>query len=239
MAKKLYLKDNSVNPVAIKKTFQYGQNTVTLETGRIARQATGAVLITIGNTSVLCTAVAKKDGKFTKEIVSVPIKEPKGKEQLFSEDEFIREAKNADVAIQSAHQDVLKTLPQAQLIEAAPDYAGLTDIAEIVSVSRQQMRKIYEQADSFPTPLHTGKSAIWHLAEVLDWLKENKDYSFDEQTHEIARASAKLNFTSRNNKTAHTPNNYSKTAKLIGNISYPINALFSEKSITPSVLEAA
>ena len=61
MAKKLYLKDNSVNPVAIKKTFQYGQNTVTLETGRIARQATGAVLITIGNTSVLCTAVAKKD----------------------------------------------------------------------------------------------------------------------------------------------------------------------------------
>lgn len=153
--------------------------------------------------------------------------------------EFIREAKNADVAIQSAHQDVLKTLPQAQLIEAAPDYAGLTDIAEIVSVSRQQMRKIYEQADSFPTPLHTGKSVIWHLAEVLDWLKENKDYSFDEQTHEIARASAKLNFTSRNNKTIHTPNNYSKTAKLIVNISYPINALFSEKSITPSVVEAA
>lgn len=153
--------------------------------------------------------------------------------------EFIREAKNADVAIQSAHQDVLKTLPQAQLIEAAPDYAGLTDIAEIVSVSRQQMRKIYEQADSFPTPLHTGKSVIWHLAEVLDWLKENKNYSFDEQTHEIARASAKLNFTSRNNKTTYTPNNYSKTAKLIGNISYPINALFSEKSITPSVVEAA
>ena len=50
-----------MNPVAIKKTFQYGQNTVTLETGRIARQATGAVLITIGNTTVLCTAVAKKD----------------------------------------------------------------------------------------------------------------------------------------------------------------------------------
>lgn len=50
-----------MNPVAIKKTFQYGQNTVTLETGRIARQATGAVLITVDNTSVLCTAVAKKD----------------------------------------------------------------------------------------------------------------------------------------------------------------------------------
>ncbi|MBE0505224.1 MAG: polyribonucleotide nucleotidyltransferase [Marinospirillum sp.] len=50
-----------MTPVAIKKTFQYGQNTVTLETGRIARQASGAVLVTVDNTSVLCTAVAKKD----------------------------------------------------------------------------------------------------------------------------------------------------------------------------------
>jgi len=50
-----------VNPV--KKTFQYGGKTVTLETGRIARQATGSVLITIENTSVLCTVVARKDVK--------------------------------------------------------------------------------------------------------------------------------------------------------------------------------
>lgn len=50
-----------MKPQAIKKTFQYGKSTVTLETGRIARQATGAVLITIDNTSVLCTAVAVKE----------------------------------------------------------------------------------------------------------------------------------------------------------------------------------
>jgi polyribonucleotide nucleotidyltransferase len=47
-----------VNPIT--KSFQYGGQTVTLETGRIARQATGAVLITIENTSVLCTVVAEK-----------------------------------------------------------------------------------------------------------------------------------------------------------------------------------
>jgi len=47
-----------VNPVT--KTFQYGGQTVTLETGRIARQATGAVLVTVENTSVLCTVVAEK-----------------------------------------------------------------------------------------------------------------------------------------------------------------------------------
>jgi len=50
-----------VNPVT--KTFQYGGQTVTLETGRIARQATGAVLVTVENTSVLCTVVAEKTCK--------------------------------------------------------------------------------------------------------------------------------------------------------------------------------
>ncbi len=41
----------------ITKTFQYGEQTVTLETGRIARQATGAVLITMADTTVLATVV--------------------------------------------------------------------------------------------------------------------------------------------------------------------------------------
>lgn len=50
-----------MNPVT--KTFQWGSQTVTLETGRIARQATGAVLVTIDNTQVLCTVVAAKAAK--------------------------------------------------------------------------------------------------------------------------------------------------------------------------------
>ncbi|MCA1770176.1 MAG: polyribonucleotide nucleotidyltransferase [Halomonas sp.] len=48
-----------MNPV--KKTFQYGRSTVTMETGRIARQATGAVMVTMDDTVVLCTVVAKKE----------------------------------------------------------------------------------------------------------------------------------------------------------------------------------
>ena len=48
-----------MNPVT--KTFQYGNHTVTLETGRIARQATGSVLCSMDKTSVLCTVVAAKD----------------------------------------------------------------------------------------------------------------------------------------------------------------------------------
>ena len=50
-----------MNPVT--KTFSYGDQTVTLETGRIARQATGSVLVTVENTSVLCTVVAEKSAK--------------------------------------------------------------------------------------------------------------------------------------------------------------------------------
>lgn len=45
------------------KKFQYGNHTVTLETGRIARQATGAILCSIDNTSVLCTVVGAREAK--------------------------------------------------------------------------------------------------------------------------------------------------------------------------------
>jgi polyribonucleotide nucleotidyltransferase len=45
---------------AIKKTFSYGQHQVTLETGEMARQADGAVVVTMGETVVLVTAVARK-----------------------------------------------------------------------------------------------------------------------------------------------------------------------------------
>jgi polyribonucleotide nucleotidyltransferase len=47
----------------ITKTFQYGQNTVTLETGEIARQASGAVLVNVDETVVLATVVGARKAK--------------------------------------------------------------------------------------------------------------------------------------------------------------------------------
>ncbi|MEX2498129.1 MAG: polyribonucleotide nucleotidyltransferase [Wenzhouxiangellaceae bacterium] len=47
----------------VSKSFQYGEHTVTLETGHLARQATGAVLVTMGDTVVLVTAVARPEAK--------------------------------------------------------------------------------------------------------------------------------------------------------------------------------
>ncbi|RPI12144.1 MAG: polyribonucleotide nucleotidyltransferase [Lysobacterales bacterium] len=46
-----------------KKTFQYGPHAVTLEAGRLARQADGSVLVSMGDTTVLVTAVARKEAQ--------------------------------------------------------------------------------------------------------------------------------------------------------------------------------
>jgi len=50
-----------MNPII--KKFNFGKDTVSLETGRIARQATGSVLCSINETSVLCTVVGEKSAK--------------------------------------------------------------------------------------------------------------------------------------------------------------------------------
>ncbi|MFN5801485.1 MAG: polyribonucleotide nucleotidyltransferase [Burkholderiales bacterium] len=47
----------------VTKSFQYGQHTVTLETGEIARQASGAVLVSVEDTVVLATVVGAKSAK--------------------------------------------------------------------------------------------------------------------------------------------------------------------------------
>src|SRR5690606_39816818 len=47
----------------VTKQFQYGQHTVTLETGEIARQASGAVVVSIEDTVVLATVVAAENAK--------------------------------------------------------------------------------------------------------------------------------------------------------------------------------
>ena len=47
----------------VTKSFQYGEHTVMLETGEIARQAGGAVVVSVGDTVVLATVVASKTAK--------------------------------------------------------------------------------------------------------------------------------------------------------------------------------
>jgi polyribonucleotide nucleotidyltransferase len=57
----------------IRKEFQYGEHTVILETGEIARQADGAVMINMGDTVVLVTVVADKRSGVTKDFFPLTV----------------------------------------------------------------------------------------------------------------------------------------------------------------------
>ena len=47
----------------VKKSIKFGENTLTIETGEIGRQADGAVMVTYGDTVVFVTAVGNKNAK--------------------------------------------------------------------------------------------------------------------------------------------------------------------------------
>lgn len=99
---------------------------------------------------------------------------------------FDREAESASAAILGALADARRAMPSATLIEAAPDLVGLTDIADIVGMSRHNMRKLMlGYPESFPPPVHEGSSVLWHLRDLLVWLQQ-RDYEIDPGLIEVA-----------------------------------------------------
>jgi hypothetical protein len=107
---------------------------------------------------------------------------------------FTRESDSAQQAIISALEDVKRAIPNAELIEASPDLAGLTDIAEFVGVTRQNMRKLMvSHAKTFPAPVHEGSLALWHLAPVLEWLSARAGYAIEQRLIETARTAMRIN----------------------------------------------
>ncbi len=108
--------------------------------------------------------------------------------------EFTREAASAELAMVSALTDIKRAVPSAQLIEAAPDFVGLTDVAEMVGVTRQNLRKLMlGYHSSFPLPVHEGSSTVWHLADMLDWLKVNVAYQLEPATLDVAKTTKQIN----------------------------------------------
>src|SRR5690625_3190730 len=115
--------------------------------------------------------------------------------------EFTREAVDAKAAICSALDDVRRGMPSAKLIEVGPDLVGLTDVAVILGMSRQNMRKIMlNHQSSFPLPVHDGKTALWHLAEILSWLQDNRNYQVDHKLLDVARVALHVNLDKENQR---------------------------------------
>lgn len=107
--------------------------------------------------------------------------------------EFNREGDSAMDTVLSAIEDVARALPKAELVEAAPDFVGLTDIAELSGVTRQNMRKLFvNHSTLFPPPVHGGSAMVWHLAPVLQFMR-TRQYSIDHATLDVAYAAMQVN----------------------------------------------
>lgn len=112
--------------------------------------------------------------------------------------DFSRQAPTAEHALRTALDDVRRAIPGAVPTEAAPDMVNLSDLADMVGCTRQNMRK-YAAGETrtvrvpFPEPAHSGTPSLWRLAEVLAWLDRNTDLRPDTHAIQLARAVSSLN----------------------------------------------
>ncbi|SMG47271.1 helix-turn-helix transcriptional regulator [Paraburkholderia susongensis] len=107
---------------------------------------------------------------------------------------FSREGASALEAVVSALKDVKRAVPSARLVEAGPDFVGLTDVAEVAGVSRQNMRKLMlSHATDFPPPVHEGSASVWHLSDVLEWLTARGGYDIKADVADVAKLAKQIN----------------------------------------------
>lgn len=100
----------------------------------------------------------------------------------------------AELPLRSAVSDVQRAIPEALLIEAGPDYVGLTEIAELLGISRQAMRKtMAKNIETFPLPVHEGNPSLWHLKDVLMWMREEQGRAVDVRVEEVSVVACRVN----------------------------------------------
>lgn len=107
---------------------------------------------------------------------------------------FEREASNAEQAVHSAIAAVEAAVPGARLVEVDPDLVGVSELAERLQCSRQNVRKLIQtHRASFPLPVHEGQSSLWHLCDVLDWAETHHGRMVEPTLHELARVNMIVN----------------------------------------------
>ena len=108
---------------------------------------------------------------------------------------FIREAETAYQAIHRAIKDVRGVISQAIFSEAKPDLVGISEIAELIGCTRQNVRKLLKNDASSPSPYYNNSLCLWHLADVLFWLRDHKSYAIDDSLLEVSEVNMKLNIS--------------------------------------------
>jgi|SRR5208282_2787541 len=113
--------------------------------------------------------------------------------------DFSREALSAEEASRSAVEAVQRAIPGARLVEAKPDLVNLSDVADFIGVSRQNIRKyaageIRSVKARFPVPSFSGRpTPLWHLYEVAVWLSRHTALKPRREIVEASLAAYKLN----------------------------------------------
>ena len=110
---------------------------------------------------------------------------------------FTRNARSALDAVRSAVRNVKRAIPGVQLVEASPDFVGLSDVADLVGCSRQNIRKLMvTNSATFPIAVHEGTQSLWHLRPVLEWFAETQKRPIDRALIEVSEVTMKVNIAS-------------------------------------------
>jgi len=120
--------------------------------------------------------------------------------------EFCREASSAAEGMRSALGDVQRAVSGAELIEVSPDLVGLTDVADLLGMSRQNMRKLLlAHPQTFPAPVHEGSASIWHLADILSWMQARGSQKVSSELAELAAAALQINVAKEQERLVQHP----------------------------------
>ena len=123
--------------------------------------------------------------------------------------EFVREAGSAAAAIKTAIASVKAAIPGAELIEVKPDLVGLSDVAEILHCSRQNIRKHMLADSGFPKPVYTGTTSLWHLWELTGFEK----IDIPRAVAEISRESFRVNLDIQHRRYQRMDVEYSRNGR--------------------------
>lgn len=107
--------------------------------------------------------------------------------------DFSREASNAEAAVNSATANVMAAIPGADLVEAKPDLVGATEIAVLAGCSRQNVRKHLVDKKDAPPPVYSGSATLWHLSDLVPWIKKHTPLKIKETAAETAKVAFRAN----------------------------------------------
>ena len=107
---------------------------------------------------------------------------------------FDRDAPTASEAVFSAIAAVQRAIPGATLVDIGPDLVGLTDVAELLGCSRQNVRQlVFDGEPDPPITVHSGHTNLWHLADLLTWLRDKKRYPVSDELLDLAEVNRQVN----------------------------------------------